>query len=120
QAAAMPKFTMQCVDCHNRAAHSFEVPDRAIDGEMNSGKIARDLPFVKKTGMALIQQPYASAEEASAKISSALDDFYRQKYPDVFAKRSNEIHSAAVALAAAYNRNVFPDLKVTWGTYPNN
>jgi hypothetical protein len=29
--AAPPKFAMQCVDCHNRAAHSFEVPDRAID-----------------------------------------------------------------------------------------
>ena len=23
-------------------------------------------------------------------------------------------------MAAIYNRNVFPDLKVTWGTYPNN
>jgi hypothetical protein len=23
-------------------------------------------------------------------------------------------------LVAIYNRNVFPDLKVTWGTYPNN
>ena len=23
-------------------------------------------------------------------------------------------------IAAIYNRNVFPDLKVTWGTYPNN
>ena len=23
-------------------------------------------------------------------------------------------------MLAIYNRNVFPDLKVTWGTYPNN
>jgi hypothetical protein len=23
-------------------------------------------------------------------------------------------------VAAIYNRNVFPDMKVTWGTYPNN
>ena len=37
--AALPKFTMQCVDCHNRAAHSFEVADRAIDGAMLRGEI---------------------------------------------------------------------------------
>jgi len=37
--AALPTFTMQCVDCHNRAAHSFEVPDRAVDGAIARGGI---------------------------------------------------------------------------------
>ena len=27
---------------------------------------------------------------------------------------------AGRAVLAIYNRNVFPELKVTWGTYPNN
>jgi hypothetical protein len=31
-----------------------------------------------------------------------------------------DIQSAAVALSAIYGRNVFPDLRVTWGTYPSN
>ncbi len=26
----------------------------------------------------------------------------------------------AESVLAIYNRNVFPDLKVSWGTYPNN
>jgi hypothetical protein len=43
-----------------------------------------------------------------------------QNYPDVAVKQGAEIHSAGVALAAIYERNVFTDLKVTWGTYPNN
>ncbi len=120
QAAAMPKFEMQCVDCHNRAAHSFEVADRAVDGAISSGQIPGDLPFIKKTGLALMQGQYVSADDASAKITSQLNDFYRQKYPDVAATRSNKIGAAARTLAAIYNRNVFPDLKVTWGTYPNN
>ena len=63
QAAAMPKFSMECVDCHNRAAHSFEMPDRAVDAAMASGQIATDLPFVKKTGLALIQAQYANEDE---------------------------------------------------------
>ena len=120
QAAAMPQFSMQCVDCHNRAAHSFETADRAVDSAIASGQIAADLPFVKKTGLALIQAQYASAEEAASKIAAGLGDFYRQQYPDVVANRSKDVNAASVALSAIYQRNVFPDLKVTWGTYPNN
>ena len=118
--AALPRFTMQCVDCHNRAAHSFEVPDRAVDGVIERGGIPADLPFIKKTGLALIQAEYKSEEEAASKIAAGLNDFYRAKYPEVFAKRSNDIDAAGRALAAVYRRNVFPDLKVTWGTYANN
>jgi hypothetical protein len=118
--AALPKFTMQCVDCHNRAAHSFDVPDRAIDRAMLRGEIPADLPFIKKTGLGLIQVEYKSEEEAASKIAAGLNEFYRVKYPEVFARRSNDINSASRALAAVYSANVFPDLKVTWGTYPNN
>ena len=119
-AAALPKFTMQCVDCHNRAAHSFEVPDRAIDRTMQQSDIPVDLPFIKKTGLGLIQAEYKSEEEAALKIAAGLNDFYRVKYPDVFAKRSNEINKAGRTLTAVYNANVFPEWKVTWRTYPNN
>ena len=28
--------------------------------------------------------------------------------------------SASRGLVAVYERNVFPEMKVTWGTYPNN
>ena len=35
-------------------------------------------------------------------------------------KRSQDINQAAQAILVIYNRNVFPDLRVTWGTYPNN
>jgi hypothetical protein len=118
--AALPTFTMQCVDCHNRAAHSFEVPDRAIDSAISRGRISSDLPFIKKTGLELIQAGYKSDQEAVSKIAAGLSDFYRTKYPEVFAKRSSDIDNAARALAAVYSGNVFPDLKVTWGTYANN
>jgi len=40
--------------------------------------------------------------------------------PAFFAKRSQDVEQAARALLAIYNRNVFPELKVTWGTYLNN
>jgi len=117
---SLPTFEMQCVDCHNRASHVFELPDRAVNQAMALGQIAPGLPFVKKEGVELLKASYASDDEAAQKIPSALSAFYLQKYPDAAVKQGAAIQAAGVTLAAIYQRNVFPDLKVTWGTYPNN
>jgi nitrate/TMAO reductase-like tetraheme cytochrome c subunit len=118
--AALPAFDMQCVDCHNRAAHAFEEADHAVDAALASGAIATGLPFVKKAGVELLKAGYQSQEDAGQKISAGLAQFYREKYPNIFSSRFNDIQSAAVAVSAIYGRNVFQELKVTWSTYPNN
>ena len=41
-------------------------------------------------------------------------------YPQIYAQRTRDIEQAGQAVLSIYNRNVFPDLKMTWGTYPNN
>jgi len=117
---SLPAFEMQCADCHNRAAHAFELPGRAVNQAMAAGRIAAGLPFVKKEGVELLKASYSSSAEATEKIPGALNAFYLQRYPDVAARQGAEIRAAGVALAAIYQGNVFPDLKVTWGTYPNN
>jgi len=116
----LPIFTMTCVDCHNRPTHAFELPERAVDAEMARGVIPAGLPFIKKKSIEVLKAEYASTEEATVKITAAIDDYYQKTYADLYSKRSAEIGRAANAIAAIYNRNVFPDLKVTWGTYPNN
>ncbi len=117
---SLSTFDMQCVDCHNRASHAFEAPDRAMNQAMASGAISPTLPFVKKEGLELLKASYASDDEAAGRIPSGLSAFYLQKYPDAASKQIAAIQRAGVALAAIYQRNVFPDLKVAWGTYPNN
>lgn len=111
---SLPVFEMQCVDCHNRAAHAFEFPERAVNQAMAASQIAASLPFVKKESVELLKANYAEP------IPKAFSAFYLQNYPEVAAKQGAEIHAAGAALAAIYERNVFSDLKVTWGTYPNN
>jgi nitrate/TMAO reductase-like tetraheme cytochrome c subunit len=113
-------FEMQCVDCHNRPAHGFEVPDRAVDDAIARGKLPSSLPFLKKTGLELIKGDYQTEQEAELKIAAGLASFYQQKYPEILNKRTDDIRNAGQALLAIYKRNVFPDLKVSWGTYPNN
>ena len=113
-------FEMQCVDCHNRAAHAFELPERALDRAMARGELPVGLPYLKKAGMELLKAGYAGDDEAGQKIPAGLLAFYRTKYADVAAKRAADIDGAGKTLLAVYRNNVFPDLKVTWGTYSNN
>lgn len=120
QAAALPKFTMQCVDCHDRPTHGFSLPDRALNRALALGDIPADLPFAKKQGLAVLKANYPSSSDAAQKIPAAIETYYQQSYPEIYAQRRAEIAKAGHAILAIYNRNVFPELNVTWGTYANS
>ena len=111
---------MDCVDCHNRPTHAYQLPEPAMDLKLADGNISASLPFAKKTGVALLRAAYASREEAESRIPAAFAAFYREKYPDVYAAKRVEIEHAAQAVLAIYRRNIFPAMNVSWGVYPNN
>ena len=119
QVESRPKIDMQCVDCHNRPTHAFKPADRALDEALAAGEIPATLPYIKKKGIEVLQASYSSQQEAEQKIPESLQKFYRQSYPDRVSG-SQDVSRASEAILAIYKRNVFPDLKVTWGTYPNN
>jgi len=116
----LPEFDMQCVDCHNRPTHTFQLPERAMDGALAAGRIPASLPFIKKVGLEVLRKEYPTSEEAAKEIPAALTGFYRENYSDLSGQQAQAVARAAQEVLAIYNRNVFPDLKVTWGTYPNN
>jgi nitrate/TMAO reductase-like tetraheme cytochrome c subunit len=114
------RHEMDCIDCHNRPAHSFDTPEDALNKDMAAGTPSASLPFIHKQGLALIKAEYASSDEATTKITSSLEDFYRSQYPAVWNSQRPQVDQAAKTLASIYNQNVFPFMKVTWGTYPSN
>ena len=63
---------------------------------------------------------YASQPEAEAKIKADLKEFYRSQHPEVLSGHSKLVDDAGNSLYAIYKQNIFPDMKVTWGTHPNN
>jgi nitrate/TMAO reductase-like tetraheme cytochrome c subunit len=122
-AAAPPngeRRVMDCIDCHNRAAHTFVTAEDAINREMAGGAISPDLPFVHKKGLELLKATYATQDEAAAKIPAELTAYYRANYPAVLASKPALVKEAGEDLATLYNQNVFPWMKVTWGTHPNH
>jgi len=118
--AGRPRITMQCFDCHNRPAHAFEMPDRAVDRALTLGRMSASLPFLKKQSVEILKVPYSSSEAAAREIPAALAAYYRTNHADLAAPRAREIETAGEVLAEIYSRNAFPELGVTWGTYPDN
>ncbi len=112
--------TMDCVDCHNRPTHAFQMPERAVDREMSEGRISPQLPYIKKKAVELLHADYPDREAARQRITAAITDFYRTSYPDVYREHHALVEQASQQVAAIYLRNVFPEMKVTWGTHPNN
>jgi hypothetical protein len=111
---------MDCIDCHNRAAHTFSTPEDAINQAMAGGLISADLPFIHKEGLQLLKATYSSQDQARAEIPQELTNFYRQNNPAVLTSKPQQVQAAGKELVTLYTENVFPFMKVTWGTHPNN
>lgn len=111
---------MQCADCHNRPGHAFELPKDAVNDAMAAGLIPPSLPFAHKTAIQILTAAYANGDDAAKKIPVAFDAFYQQNYAPIASQRQAEIARAGKALLEIYQRNVFPDLGVKWGSYPDN
>ena len=111
---------MDCIGCHNRAAHSFDTAEGALDKMMAQGSPDATLPFVHKEGLALLNTKYDSQVDAKARITSGLITFYRSQYPAVWDKQQAQVESSASTLVKIYSHNVFPFMSVRWGTHPNN
>jgi nitrate/TMAO reductase-like tetraheme cytochrome c subunit len=117
--ANAPRITMQCFDCHNRPAHAFEAPERALDRAIALGRLSAALPFVKKAGLEILKAGYADSAAAATAIPAALAAFYEKSHPDAAKAKSAEIEEAGRVLVDLYSHNVFPELGVDWGTYVN-
>jgi nitrate/TMAO reductase-like tetraheme cytochrome c subunit len=111
---------MDCIDCHNRAAHTFVTPEDAVNRAMAEGAISPDLPWVHKESLELLKANYASEADAAEKIPQALQAFYQSQHPEILPAKAAALKSAGDELVLLYSQNVFPYMKVTWGTHPNN
>lgn len=111
---------MDCMDCHNRPAHSFQLPERAVNEAMFNNQISAALPFAKKESMALLKANYLSREEAAVKIPAGFEKFYQDNYPSDYAQHRGDVTSSAKTVLSIYMRNIFPEMKVSWGKYPLN
>jgi hypothetical protein len=107
--------TMDCMDCHNRPAHTFEpTPERAVDNAITRRQIPVTLPFARREAVAAVKDEYPSTADALAGIEARLRKVYQPQSGDP------ALAQMIGAVREVYGRNVFPEMNVKWGTYPNN
>jgi hypothetical protein len=109
--AQYPIRTMDCLDCHTRPSHRFISPDEAVDTAIHDGLLDVSVPWVKSNVVAVLVQPYQTADEALQKIAASL----RASYP----KLANVDRVVAEA-QKIYKANFFPEMKTDWRVHPDN
>jgi hypothetical protein len=121
QLAKGERRRMDCMDCHNRPSHPMApTPERAVNERMASGEIPTTLPFVRRETVKALKTAYPSQEAADEGIARELREFYRTQQNAVYMSRRQDVERAVQTATNIYRRNVFPEMNVQFGTYPNN
>lgn len=111
---------MDCLDCHNRPSHNYDTPQNFVDKSIVSGKISKTLPEIKKEAMAVLYPEYSTKDSAFMIISEKITAFYKESYPELATSRKADIENAIAEIQNGYANNIFPYMKSSWKSYPNN
>jgi NapC/NirT cytochrome c family, N-terminal region len=111
---------LDCIDCHNRPSHIYYPSDKSVNLSMSLGKIDESLPYIKSVAVEALENTYSSKEEGIESIATTITDFYKSKYPDVYAEKENIIKDGIIEVQKIYNRNYFPNMGVNWREFPNH
>jgi hypothetical protein len=112
---------LDCIDCHNRAAHYIPYPEQSVDKAISDGLISRDLPFIRAKAVELLKGSYASETEAFAAMDGLTKYYASQTIASVSKSRKEKLTTDAIkALKDLYSNTNFPYMNLTWNTNPNN
>jgi hypothetical protein len=115
--AARPARTMDCVDCHNRPTHVFETLPGAVDLALADGRLDRDVPWLRYEAVRALRAAGDEGEDPTGRIREALESSYAKRREEGVEVAPADLDAAARELGTIWSRNVFPHMKITWGTY---
>lgn len=125
--ALQPERLMDCIDCHNRAAHKIPAPDELVDQALTAGVLDVELPYLKREALRLLGQD--GSQPAAAELVSRwnsdgwfeqLSKFYEEYYPSIAESHAESIQTAIEQLKSISEEVAYPDMLTTWLTYSDN
>lgn len=111
---------MDCLDCHNRPSHDYKTPQRFVDQSLSEGKISKSLPGIKQIAMKILYKDYSTKDSAFMAIRDGITAFYKTSHPELMIERKADIDAAIAEIQTSYSKNIFPFMKASWKSYPNN
>lgn len=112
--------TMDCIDCHNRPAHIYNIPYKEVNKYMANNMIDKTLPYIKNLSVQILESYSINRENSWNEISEYFNNFYKKNYPEIVAKKQDAINQSIESINHIYLRNYFPEMKVNWKHYPHN
>lgn len=112
--------TMDCIDCHNRPSHNYQIPQNFIDDAITSGKLPKHLPDIKIAVMEPFLEEYSTTDTAHLMIESKIMEYYDLLYPELMKSEEQTIKKAILVTQELYSKNIFPEMKVSWEAFPNH
>jgi hypothetical protein len=109
--------TMDCTDCHSRPTDIYDMPEDIVDFGLSSKKIHGAIPGIREDSFKALTAEYPSRDEAKQQIGTALLVLQSTREPQFATQQKDSIEKAGANLVEGYLNNVWPSMKVTWGTY---
>ena len=115
--------TMDCMDCHNRPAHKYMSPNKAVNLAMSlpdptlPSQLDRTLPWIKTNAVYALTRNYTNQTLAMEGIATILADRYSA---DKFPAKQESVRKAISVVQQIYKDNFFPEMNATWETYPDH
>ena len=106
---------LDCIDCHNRAAHYIPYPEQEVDNAITDGLISAKLPFIRKQAVALLNSKFATVDEANTAI-----DNLGVEYKTTASNSVESVDQMVKTLKDLYSTTNFPDMNLDFRTNPNN
>ncbi|MDT3740895.1 MAG: cytochrome b/b6 domain-containing protein [Candidatus Kapabacteria bacterium] len=111
---------MDCIDCHNRPAHIFNIPYKEINKYMSNDGIDKSLPYIKNLAVQILESYSINRENSHNEISGYINNFYKKYYPNIIKEKQLTLNKSIENINRIYLRNYFPEMKSNWKHYPHN
>ncbi|MGW8286833.1 MAG: cytochrome c3 family protein [Desulfobulbales bacterium] len=112
--------TMDCIDCHNRPTHIYDWPEDVVDFGLVSKQLDPTIKGIREDSLIALQREYPSRAEAQERMPEHLIALQKLRDEKLAEKNIEVLRVAGAYLVKSYLNNVWPDMNVTWGTYPGH
>jgi hypothetical protein len=116
--AALPRRTMDCVDCHNRPTHIYRTANTELETMFARFPELQSVPYLKKAASEVMERRFSDDQIEDGVVRKSIVAWYDahpEEKPD-----PKLLKLAAEKVQEIYRQNVWPKMNIGWGTYPNH
>jgi hypothetical protein len=104
--------TMDCIDCHNRPTHIYDMPDEVVDFGLLSKKLNPEIEGIREDSLIALHRDYPSRDEAAVKIGEHLVALQKLRSEKQAEEHADDLRIAGEYLVESYLNNIWPNMNV--------